>query len=337
MVCDRFSKDAKSESEKGGTMYRLRDKVAVVTGAGRGIGRGIAIAMAAEGAKVVVNDLGTAGDGTGASGTPAEEVVKEIRILGGEAVANFASVAEAADAESIIRTAIENFGKIDVLVNNAGVLRDRMIWNMTDEEWDLVIKTHLYGHFYCTRAAVRWMRDAAKEGRLKNGRIINITSHAGIKGNPGQPNYSAAKMGVVGFTYSCAMALGRYGITCNAIAPRAITRLTDTIPEERLRELAVRRGMATAEESQKLGLEELKRKFLGGAPEAIAPLVCWLASDESSHVNGHVFMIMEGRVGIFNSMEETKLAFKDGMFTLDELWRIMPIMTTGLPDLGKLE
>ena len=318
-------------------MNRLRDKVAVVTGAGRGIGKAIALAMASEGAKVVVNDLGTGGDGTGTSRGPAEEVVGEIKMLGGEAVANFASVAEATGAESIVRAAIENFGRIDILVNNAGVVRDRMIWNMTDEEWDLVIKTHLYGHFYCTRAAVRWMREAAKEGRLKNGRIINITSHAGIKGNPGQPNYSAAKMGVVGFTYSCAMALGRYGITCNAIAPRAITRLTDTIPEERLRELAVRRGVITPEESLKLRIEELKRKFLGGGPEAVAPLVCWLASDESSHVNGHVFMIMEGKVGIFSSMEETKLAFKDGMFTLDELCRIMPVMTAGLPDLAKLE
>lgn len=318
-------------------MKRLRDKVAVVTGAGRGIGRSIAIAMAVEGARVVVNDLGVAGDGSGASRGPAEEVVKEIEAIGGEAVASFASVAEAAGAESIIRTAVEEFGRIDILVNNAGVLRDRMIWNMSDEEWDVVIKTHLYGHFYCTRAAVRWMREAAKEGRLRNGRIINVTSHAGIKGNPGQPNYSAAKMGVVGFTYSCAMALGRYGITCNAIAPRAITRLTDTIPEDRLRELAVRRGIATLEESRSLGLEELKRKFLGGGPEAIAPLVCWLASDESSRVNGQVFMIMEGRIGVFSSMDETRLAFKDGIFTLDELCRIMPVMTAGLPDLGKLE
>jgi NAD(P)-dependent dehydrogenase (short-subunit alcohol dehydrogenase family) len=318
-------------------MERLRGKVAVVTGSGRGVGRRIAIAMASEGAKVVVNDLGVAGDGTGASASPAEEVVNEIKKGGAEAVASFASVAEVEGAESIIKTAIDSFGRIDVLVNNAGILRDRMIWNMTDEEWDGVIKAHLYGHFNCTRAAVGWMRDAAKEGKLKSGRIINITSHAGIKGNAGQPNYAAAKMGVVGFTYSCAMALGRYGITCNAIAPRAITRLTDTIPGDRLRELAVRRGIVSTDESQKLGLEELKRKLLGGGPEAIAPLVCWLASNESSHVNGHVFMMTEGKVGIFNSMEETKLAFKDGIFSLDELWNIMPIMTAGLPDLAKLE
>ena len=318
-------------------MERLKDKVAVVTGAGRGVGRGIAMAMASEGAKVVVNDLGGTGDGTGVSKTPAEEVVNEIKRAGSEAVVSFASVSEVEGAESIIKTAINSFGRIDVLVNNAGILRDRMIWNMTDEEWDGVIKTHLYGHFYCTRAAVRWMRDAAKEGKLENGRIINITSHAGIKGNAGQVNYSAAKMGVVGFTYSCAMALGRYGVTCNAIAPRAITRLTDTIPEDRLRELAVRRGIATPDESQKLELEELKRKFLGGGPEAIAPLVCWLAGDEASHVNGHVFMMTEGRVAVFNHMEEVTNAFKEGIFTVDDLWNIMPVMTAGLHDLAKAD
>ena len=318
-------------------MERLKNKVAVVTGSGRGVGKGIAMAMASEGAKVVVNDIGGAGDGTGVSKTPAEEVVNEIKKGGGEAVVSFASVAEVEGAESIIKTAIDSFGGIDVLVNNAGILRDRMIWNMSDEEWDGVIKTHLYGNFYCTRAAARWMRDAAKEGKLKNGRIINITSHAGIKGNAGQPNYSAAKMGVVGLTYSCAIALGGYGITCNAIAPRAITRLTDTIPEDRLRQLAVRRGIASPDESQRLDLEELKRKFLGGGPEAIAPLICWLASDEASHVNGHVFMMTEGRVAIFNHMAEVTNAFKESIFTVDEMWNIMPVMTAGLPDLAKAD
>ena len=318
-------------------MERLKDKVAVVTGSGRGIGRGIALTLASEGAKIVVNDLGVAGDGTGISASPAEEVVNEIKKAGGEAVANFSSVADPDGAESIIKTAIDSFGRIDILVNNAGILRDRMVWNMSDEEWDGVIKTHLYGHFYCTRAATRWMRDAAKEGTLKNGRIINFSSHAGINGNPGQPNYGAAKMGVVGFTYSCAMALGRYGITSNAIAPRASTRLTDTIPEDRLRELAVRRGMATPEDAPKLSIDELKKRFLGGGPAAIAPLVCWLASNESSHVNGQVFVMTEGKVGIFCPMVENKLAFKDGLFTVDELWDIMPIMTAGLPDLGKTD
>ena len=314
-------------------MEKLKDKVAVVTGAARGIGRGIALTMASEGARVVVNDFGGAGDGTGVSTTPAEEVVNEIKKAGGDAVANFASVADVEGAESIIKTAIDSFGKIDILVNNAGIVRDRMIWNMTDEEWEAVIKTHLYGHFYCTRAAVMWMRTAAKEGKLKNGRIINFTSHSGIEGNAGQPNYSAAKMGIVGFTYSCAMALGGYGITSNAIAPRASTRLTDIMPEDRMRELVITRGMAAPDEAQKMTTDEIKRAFLGGGPGAIAPLACWLASDESQHVNGQVFVMTEGKVGIFSHMYEDKVAFKDGMFTVDELWKVMPALTADLPGL----
>ena len=310
-------------------MDRLSGKVAVVTGAGRGIGRALARAMALEGAKVVVNAR--------ASKTAAEELVDEIRRSGNEAVTSFASVSDVSDAESIIKTAIDSFGRIDILVNNAGIARDRMIWNMTDEEWDDVIKIHLYGHFYCTRAAVRWMRDAAKEGKLKNGRIINVTSYSGVRGNPGQPNYCAAKAGVVGFTYSCAMALGAYGITCNAIVPRALTDLSDNIPDDRLRELVVRRGVFTPEEAQTLSVDVLKRKFMGAGTETIPPAVCWLASDESSHVNGHVFAVMEGKVGIFSHMEETKTTFKDGMFTMDEIWRIMPIVTAGLPDLAKID
>jgi len=316
-------------------MDRLKSKVAIVTGAGRGIGKGIALAMASEGAKIVVNDLGVAGDGSGESKSPAEEVVDEIKKAGSDAVANFASVSDKDGAESIIKSALDSFGKIDILVNNAGIVRDRMIWNMSDEEWDGVIKTHLYGHFYCTRAATRWMRDAVKEGKIKNGRIINFTSHSGVMGNAGQPNYSAAKMGVVGFTYSCALALGKYGITSNAIAPRAGTRLTDTIPEERIRERAAVRGAATPEEAEKLPVEELKKRLLGGGPEAIAPLVCWLASDASSKVNGQIFMATEGRIAIFNHMEETLNTFKEDMLTLDDMWAIMPTMTAGLPFLGQ--
>ena len=315
-------------------MDRLKDKVAIVTGAGRGIGKGIALALASEGAKVVVNDLGGGVDGAGASATPAQEVVNEIKKAGGEAITNSASVAEVNGAESIIKTALDGFGKVDILVNNAGILRDRMLWNMTDEEWDGVIKTHLYGHFYCTRAVVRWMRNAIKEGKIKNGRIINFSSHAGVRGNAGQANYGAAKMGVIGFTYSCAMALGGIGITCNAICPRASTRLTDTIPEDKLRELTARLGLATSEGAKNLPVEELKRKLLGGGAEAIAPVVCWLASDASSRINGQVFMAAEGRVAVFNHMEEVKNAFKEGVFTIDEIWGIMPTMTAGLPFLA---
>lgn len=305
---------------------RLNNKVAVVTGSGRGLGRSMVLLLAQEGAKVVVNDLGGGADGTGASKI-ADEVVAEIRKADGVAVANYDSVATREGADNIVKTAIDNFGKIDILVNNAGVLRDRMIWNMTDEEWDGVIKTHLYGHFYCTRAAVIQMRESIKTGKQKNGRIINFASHAGIDGSPGQPNYAAAKMGIVGFTYSCANALGRYGITCNAVTPLAMTRMTDTVPEDRLRQHAASIGIAGAET---MPLYELKKKTIGGTPEAIAPLICWLASDETLHINGQVFVITEGRVGLFSHMEESRLAYKDSMFSVDEIWRIMPLITAGL-------
>ena len=298
----------------------LEGKVAVVTGSGRGIGRETVLLLAAEGARVVVNDLGGAEDGSGGSASVADQVVAEIRERVGAAVANYASVASSEGAESIIQTALDNFGKIDVLVNNAGILRDRMLWNMTDEEWDAVIKVHLYGHFYCARAAVRNMRDAIREGKQLNGRVINFTSHAGIRGNPGQPNYSAAKMGVVGFTYAVAAACERFGVTCNAIAPRAITRLTDTIPEDRLRQLAKMRGFPGWDAPN---IEDVKKKFLGGAPTSIAPLVAWLASDESQHVTGQVFMMTEGAVALFPRMEENRFAYKDGLFGLADLSRAM--------------
>lgn len=306
---------------------RLADKVAVVTGSGRGLGRSMVLLLAKEGAKVVVNDLGAGADGMGVSKV-ADEVVAEIKNDGGTAVANYDSVATREGAENVIKTAIDNFGKIDILVNNAGILRDRMIWNMTDEEWDGVIKTHLYGHFYCTRAAVIKMRELIKAGKQKNGRIINFASHAGIEGSPGQPNYAAAKMGIVGFTYSCANALGRYGITCNAVTPLAQTRMTDTVPEDMLRQHAIRD--LGIKEAETMPLDQVKKLTIGGTPDAIAPLICWLASDETSHITGQVFVITEGRVGLFSHMEESKLAYKDGMFSVDEIWRIMPLITAGL-------
>lgn len=306
---------------------RLKDKVVVISGSGRGIGKGIATAMASEGAKVVINDLGAATNGTGNSSMVADEVVAGIRGKGGTAVANYDSVATSKGADNIVKAALDNFGRIDVLVNNAGILRDRMLWNMTDEEWDAVMKTHLYGHFYCTRAAVIQMREAIKEGKQKCGRIINFTSHAGIYGNAGQPNYSAAKMGVIGFTYSCALVLWRYGITSNAIAPRAQTRLTDTIPDDKLRQVAATRGIAKADT---LSIDELKKIFIGSSPESVAPLVCWLASDEAQNINGQVFVSSGERVGVFSSMDEAKLAFKDGAFDIDEIWRIMPLLTARL-------
>lgn len=310
----------------------LKGKVAVVTGGGRGIGRGVAMALAAQGARVVVNDIGSATDGSGGSRTPAEDVVNEIRSAGNEAMANFDSVTESNSAANIIKTAIDAFGRIDILVNTAGIIRERDLCEMTDDEWDRVIKTHLYGHFYCTRAAARWMTDAAKTGRLTHGRIINFTSTSGILGgNPAQLNYSAAKMGVVGFTYTCANALAPLGITVNAISPRALTRLIDGLTDERLREMAVARMGMSPEEAQRTSIRELQRRLGAGNPETIAPFVCWLAGDESGKVNGQVFRVMHGVIGVYKRMEEQTIARQSGEFTMEDVRRIMAASEKDLP------
>jgi NAD(P)-dependent dehydrogenase (short-subunit alcohol dehydrogenase family) len=303
---------------------RLEGKVIIVTGSGKGIGRSIAMSLANEGARVIINARSK-------SSKPgmmvADEVVEEIKNLGGTAVASYDSVIDKTGADKLINTAIDKFGKLDVLVNNAGIIRDRMIWNMSDEEWDDVIKTHLYGHFYCTRAAVNVMREAIKQGKQKNGKIINSTSYAGLKGNAGQANYSAAKAGVIGFTYSCALALWRNGITCNVILPRALTGMTDSIPDDQMRKLAANRGVAGADT---LPMDELKKKFIGGSPDAIGPMVCWLSSNEANEINGQIFLIMEGRMGVFRPMEEARQVFDDGIISTDKMWKIMPTLTAGL-------
>ncbi len=212
----------------------LKDRIAVVTGAGQGLGRAEAIGLAAQGARVVVNDLGAAIDGSGSSHGPADEVVAEIKKAGGEAVASYASVADAAGAESIIKTAVDRYGGLDVLVNNAGFTRDRMVYNVPDDEWDAIMKANLYGTFYCLRAACRVMRPRGY------GRIINTSSHAGL-GNMGQASYSAAKEGIVGLTRTVAYDMGRYGVTCNAVRPVAGTRgFQELVKEKGLREAWVK-------------------------------------------------------------------------------------------------
>ncbi len=279
---------------------RLEGRVAVVTGAGRGIGRGEALALASEGAKVVVNDLGGAVDGTGASTSPADSVVAEIKKMGGEAVANYDSVATMQGAENIIKTAIDKFGRIDILVNNAGILRDRMLFNMTEEDWDLVLKVHLYGHFYTIRAASRCFR------QQRYGRIINTSSVAGLYATTyGQANYGAAKEGIVGLTRKVARDMGRYGVTCNCIRPSAGTRLT--LSDE----------MKTARPESVARFESLK-------PEDIAPLVVWLASDDAANVNGRVFYVETGRIGLYSEPVLEKQLVKVGAWTIDELFMFMP-------------
>jgi len=242
-------------------------RVAIVTGAGRGIGREHALSLARHGAKVVVNDLGGDVDGTGDDRSPAEQVVAEIEEMGGEAVANGDNVADFAGAERMVRTAIDTFGDLHVVVNNAGILRDRVLANMTEAEWDAVINVHLKGTFAPARHAVAYWREQAKAGNPVSGRVINTTSVSGIYGNPGQTNYGAAKAGIAAFTTIAALEVARYGVTVNAVAPVALTRMTE--------------GLGPAPETD----EEREAR----APHWIAPVVTWLASEESGGVTGRIF------------------------------------------------
>ncbi|HEY3239648.1 MAG TPA: SDR family oxidoreductase [Acidimicrobiia bacterium] len=251
-------------------------RICVVTGAGRGIGREYALALAAEGASVVVNDLGGSRDGSGTDAGPAQGVVDEITAAGGAAVANTDDISTWAGAERLVQQAVEVFGGLDVVVNNAGILRDRMLANMTEEEWDSVIKVHLKGTFASSRHAAAYWRDRAKAGESNDARIINTTSVSGIYGNPGQTNYGAAKAGIAGFTVIAARELARYGVTVNAIAPGALTRLTED-----------------------LGLpEDMKANW---DPKWVAPVCVWLASTQSAgvtervfEVSGHLLAVSEG-------------------------------------------
>ncbi len=284
----------------------LQDKVAVVTGAGRGIGRGVAMLMAQEGAKVVVVDLGVNVDGTGQDQSVAEQVVAEIKAAGGTAVASSESVTSMAGGESIIQTAVDSFGKLDIVVTVAGILRDRMIFNMAEEEWDDVISVHLKGTFSIVKNACILFR------QQRSGRVITFSSTSGLYGNSGQCNYGAAKDGIAGFTRVVARDMGRYGVTANSISPSAATRMTTSIPDE-ARELRASRGITGASST------------LRGGPDDIAPMVTWLASDEAAHVNGHVFHVTEGLITLLNEPEPVKTIQKDGKWTVDELIRVVPV------------
>jgi NAD(P)-dependent dehydrogenase (short-subunit alcohol dehydrogenase family) len=254
-------------------------RVVVVTGAGNGIGRAHALAFAAEGAKVVVNDLGSARDGSGGSAGPAEAVVGEIRAAGGEAVANTDDVSTWGGARGLIDQAIETYGSLDVVVNNAGILRDKMLANMSEAEWDAVIQVHLKGTFAVSRHAAAYWRDRSKAGQQIDARIINTTSPSGLFGNVGQTNYGAAKAGIATFSIIAADELIRYGVTVNAIAPTALTRMTEDV--------AFVANAAT--ESKAADFDIL-------APENITPLVVWLGSAESRPVTGRVFSVWGARI-----------------------------------------
>jgi NAD(P)-dependent dehydrogenase (short-subunit alcohol dehydrogenase family) len=289
---------------------RLKGKVAVVTGSGGGIGRGIAILMAEEGAKVVVNDLGGAVDGTGSSDAAANKVVEEIKAAGGEAVPNYESVATVEGGEKIIQTAIDNFGKLDILVNNAGILRDRMVFNMSPEEWDAVLKVHLYGVFNCTKPAAVLFR------QQRSGCIINMSSTSGLIGNSGQANYGAAKAGIAGFTRVIARDLGRYGVCCNYIAPGAGTRMTLSDEVLAARQIRAEKGLT--------GGSQQPRRAGPGDPDDVAPMVVWLASDAAANINGQGFGAAGGNYSLYQQPAPIKTIVKDGRWTLDELDSILP-------------
>ena len=277
-------------------------RVVVITGAGNGIGRAHALAFAAEGAKVVVNDLGGSRDGDGTSVAPAQSVVDEIIAAGGEAVANGDDISTFAGAESLITQAIDTFGSIDTLVNNAGILRDRMLTNMSETEWDAVIQVHLKGTFGTTRFAAEYWKSKSRDGDAVAARVINTTSPSGLFGNAGQTNYGAAKAGIAMFSTIAGIELGRYGVNVNAIAPTALTRMTEDLP-----------GLASDDEAFKALL----------APENISPLVVWLGSDEC-RVTGRVFGVWGNKVSVAEGYVYGPHIDRDTRWTASELSAVLP-------------
>jgi NAD(P)-dependent dehydrogenase (short-subunit alcohol dehydrogenase family) len=292
-------------------MPALDDKVAIVTGAGRGIGREHALHLARAGAKIVVNDLGASMAGEGEDAGPAEQVVNEIKAMGGDAIVNGANVADFEAAGELVKQAIEHFGQLDILINNAGILRDRMLFNMTEEDWDAVINVHLKGTFNCTRHAAVHMR------QQKFGRIISMSSTSGLYGNSGQANYGAAKDGIAGMTRVVSRDLGKYGITVNAICPVAGTRMTVNEEVRRARQLRKQQGIQR-EDRGVAQIEELD-------PDDIAPMVVYLASEYARDVNGQFFLCFGGQVSLVSQPRPVKALYKaDGNWTLDELERLAP-------------
>ena len=286
----------------------LDGKVAVVTGGGRGIGRAVSMLLAAEGAKVVVNDYGVAVDGTQPSEGPAADVAEEIRAAGGTAVPNFDTVATVEGGENMIRQALDEFGRLDIIVCVAGILRDRMIFNLTEEEWDAVIAVHLKGHYCVTKPASIIFR------QQRSGRIITFTSGSGLRGSSGQANYGAAKAGIAGFTRVVARDLGRYGVTCNSISPGAQTRMTATVPQS-ARQAREARGIASAPRPA---------AAVERSPEQVAPMVAYLCTDDAWNINGQIFAVFGGTVSLLYHPTPYRTIFKEGTWTVDELRRVVP-------------
>ncbi len=282
-------------------MGTLDGRVAIITGAGRGIGREHALLFAKEGAKVVVNDLGGSLDGSGDDRSPAQQVVDEIKALGGEAIANDDNVADWEGGQRLINAAVEAFGDLHVLINNAGILRDRVLINMTEEDWDAVIHVHLKGHFVPTRFAANYWREQSKAGKEVKAAIINTSSTSGLLGNAGQGNYGAAKAGIAALTVISAMELSRYGVRANAIAPAARTRMTENTPG--LSDIVKAPGEGT---------------FDAWAPDNISPLVGYLAT-ENCPATGKVFFVQGGQVRLFQPWTMTTEISKEAKWTVAEL------------------
>lgn len=277
----------------------VEGRVVIVTGAARGIGRGHALEFARQGAKVVVNDLGAEVDGTGSSGAAAE-VVAEIEAMGGGAIVNGEDVSDFDGAERLVRSAVDHFGTLDVLVNNAGILRDRMLVNMTADEWDAVIRVHLRGTFAPLRHAAAYWRSKAKAGERVDARIINTTSSSGIYGNPGQGNYGAAKAGIAGLTVIAARELERYGVTVNAVAPAALTRMTENLMP--------------------------KGASLAADPDDIAPVVVWLSSAEARAITGRVFNVRAGVISVAEGWHAGPGVDKGSRWDPAELGSVIPAL-----------
>jgi NAD(P)-dependent dehydrogenase (short-subunit alcohol dehydrogenase family) len=298
-------------------MPSLDGKVAIVTGAGRGIGREHSLALARAGAAVVVNDLGATLAGEGADETPAEQVVAEIEALGGRAVANGANVASFDDAEALVRQAVETFGRLDILVNNAGITRDRMLVNMTEDEWDSVVAVHLKGHFAPTRHAAAYWRERSKAGEDVRARIINTSSPSGVFGNVGQVNYGAAKAGIAGFTLIAAQELARYGVTVNCLAPNARTRMTEAafgeipVPED--------------------GFDAMD-------PANMSPIAVALCADEAQNVTGQCFFVYGGAVNVLRGWDAGELFARDDRWDADDfLAQLRERFPDGLAPAGMVE
>jgi NAD(P)-dependent dehydrogenase (short-subunit alcohol dehydrogenase family) len=297
-------------------MGAIDGRVAIVTGGARGIGASISRLFAAEGASLVINDLGGSPDGTGDDEGPAKQIADEIVAMGGSAVADGGDIADVATGERLVRTAVDQFGRLDIVVNVAGILRDRMIFNLPEEDWDAVIRVHLKGHYSTVRpASAYWREQRNPQGHY---RVINFTSNSGLEGSPGQPNYAAAKMGIVGLTYSLAQALARYGVTANAISPGAATRLTATIPADR--------RLAEIDESVRPEM----------SPDNIAPVALYLASERSDWLTGRVVSAMGFDVGLYENPQMIRQLSAPGPWDYARLATAMersfrPV-ANGLPD-----